>query len=80
MAGKKNPGKEGHRLAIVFAETGSNNYQVFLEGLTPERKAELKHIPEDEWSPAEFWALKMFKIVTDLMQQTGTVQEKRKKD
>ena len=78
------------RIAIVFAETDDNpvgtekgtgqGFQVFLEGLTPEDKKRLEALPQEQWTAAEFWAIKSWGIVMKIMQETGVSVSKQRVD
>jgi hypothetical protein len=69
----------GKRVSIVFEETGpvvgGGGFNVFLEGVDKERM----RLPEDQLSSAEFWAMKCFLIVGDVLRQTGVAQSEKKK-
>jgi len=69
-------GTTGKRLAIVFVETGEadgHGFQVFLEGA-----AGVKWKREEDLTAAEFWAVKCFAIVVDLLQHTGAAVSSEK--
>lgn len=68
----------GRKVMIVFEEadvahvTGSDvarGFNVYLEGDTPP-----DNTPEDQLSTAQWWALKMFRIVVHYLQQSGAVK------
>jgi hypothetical protein len=71
------------RLAIVFEENGVTRgndvgFNVYVEGLAPERSDEIKAMnPKDataKLSAVEFWTLKCFAFVVQLIQQAGAVE------
>lgn len=71
------------RVAIVFEETektslhegaGEQGFNVFIEGA--ERT---KTLPESAWSAAEFWGMKCFAIVVNVIQQAGGVRSAHRK-
>jgi hypothetical protein len=66
MAKQKTPQK----ISIVFEDTGGDGFNVYMEGHT--RK--FAHVNERDLSPSEWWAAKMFSIVTDLMKKAGAVK------
>lgn len=65
------------RVSIVFQESGHKTpdgdpeFEVFIEGI--DMKA-LAHIAESDWSPAEWWGVRMFGIVLGHMNQAGAVK------
>ena len=68
------------RVTIVFEETDSNSlhegqgFQVFVEGAEG-----TKGKPEAAWTAAEFWGMKCFAIVQDVMVRSGAFKTVRPK-
>ncbi len=71
------------RVTIVFEETdatslaeGASNqgFQVFIEGAEG-----TKTKPEIAWTAAEFWGLKCFAIVVDVMKRSGAFDREIRK-
>lgn len=68
------------RISIVFEETGEDGkdskgepgkrFNVYLDGHT----RNLNHVNEKDLSPAEFWAMRMFAIVTHYIGKAGAVE------
>lgn len=78
----------GKRVSIVFEEdgldgSGEPTFNVFLEGISPERSYLLKMMsPADanhEMSTSEFWALHIFRIAIDALRVSGAVRSVSKK-
>jgi len=69
----------GKRVTIVFEETEmtpeGGGFNVYLEGIAQERK----NLPEDQLSAAEFWGMRMFQIVGQLLAQAGAARTVQKK-
>jgi hypothetical protein len=74
-------GTPGKRVCIVFVETterdanGDAGFNVFLEGTEG-----MKGKKDEELSPAEFWALKCFAIVGNVLRQSGAAVSAGKVD
>lgn len=70
------------KVAIVFeekdAEAGGIVFNVYLEGLSETRLEYLKTLTheqqDNEMSTAEFWSLKCFQIVAEVLKQTGALR------
>jgi hypothetical protein len=71
------------RVAIVFeettdekvrTETSGQGFTVFIEGA--ERT---KTLPQEAWSASEFWGMKCFAIVAQVLQDSGAVHTQIKK-
>jgi hypothetical protein len=71
------------RVAIVFETTDDNvvrtenngqGFNVFIEGA--ERT---KTLPEEAWNAAEFWGMRCFAIIVDLIQKTGALKTTTRK-
>lgn len=71
------------RVAIVFEETtdekvqtekSGQGFNVFIEGA--ERT---KRLPEDAWSAAEFWGMKCFGIVAQILKDSGAMTSASRK-
>lgn len=70
------------RISIVFEEGDwvdeGREFGVFLDGLTPERRREIDAMtPEEQLeklSTVEFWALRCFQIVADVMTKSGAIR------
>ena len=62
-------GSLGKRVIIVIEETGGAGFNVLLEGFPVERR----RLPEHEQSPAEYWGLRLFAIVVDVVKKTGAL-------
>lgn len=70
------------KVSIVFEETdvvgGEPRFNVYLDGLTPERMKEINAMSAEEQtlklSTAEFWALRCFHISTAAIAKAGAVQ------
>lgn len=67
------------RMSIVFEEKGAANggivFNVYLEDFSETRLEYLKTLTheqqDNEMSTAEFWSLKCFQIVAQVLKQTG---------
>lgn len=72
----------GKRISIVFQEgeptSEGPSFDVFLDGMTAERRAEIDAMTPDEQlaklSTAEFWALRCFQITMASMVRAGAVR------
>lgn len=69
------------KVMIVFEETDnailkSPTFQVYLEGMTKERREEIDRMTPNEQlhklTTSEFWALRCFQICGSLMKESGT--------
>jgi len=72
----------GKKVSIVFEETGEQDgkgFNVYMEGLSPEVDKLTDEEQIHKLSPADFWALRSFKIVTGIMCTTGVVQKMKSK-
>lgn len=65
------------RVAIVFEETtdekvrteaSGQGFNVFIEGAD-----RTKTLPQEAWSAAEFWGMKCFGIVVQILKDTGAM-------
>jgi hypothetical protein len=63
--------KEKQRISIVFNDTGGDGFNVFLDGHT----RDLSQLKEEDFSPAEWWALAMFRIVMHELKECGAIQK-----
>ena len=65
------------KISIVIEEDGSSDgkgFKVYLDG----DKHEMKGKKEDEMSPAEFWASKLFMICAHALRTTGAKKTETK--
>lgn len=79
------------RISIVFAETDNEplgdkkgtgqGFAVFLEGFDQSRLElyRMGGLKNSDLSAAEFWALKMWTIVMDLLRKTGVVVKEERR-
>lgn len=69
------------KASIVFEEgppvANGISFKVYLDGVDFNR---LATIPESQWSTAEFWAVKCFRIVQHLLKQSGAFSHVEKRD
>jgi hypothetical protein len=75
----KNRGTPNRTVSIVFIERGEDNFDIVMEGISPERAKELQAIPKEDWSPAEFYASVGMSLVTTALAEAGAVRNIRKK-
>lgn len=71
--------KKLKKISITIEEDGTANgkgFKVYMEG----DKEEIKGKKEDELSPAEFWASKLFMICAHALKQSGAAQSETKGD
>lgn len=76
------------RISIVFAETddeplgekAGQGFQVFIEGISAEDQRRLAATPQEQWTAAEFWALKSWAIVMNVLRNTGVAVSEGKAD
>jgi hypothetical protein len=78
-----------NKISIVFEETGEviggdHTFNVYLEGMTPERRKEIDALSNEaqmhELSTAEFWALRCFQIVVGNIQQANAVTSIKRRE
>lgn len=59
------------KISIVFEETDSEGgFQCYVAGLD----RDIRDLPDEQLSPAEYWASTMFMLVGQSLQQSGIVQ------
>ncbi len=68
------------KISIVIEETNDDEptkrtFSVYMDG----DKERIGHIPEEQLSTAEFWGVKLFTIVTGILNETGAVALTSKK-
>lgn len=69
----------GKKVYIVFEETGEQGgkeFAVYMEGITEKMKTIKDPVQQTNLlSPAEFWGLRMFQHVTEILAEVGVVQK-----
>ena len=70
---KIKPKKKTTMVAIIFEDDGSDHFKVYCNGLDPER---IDKLPEDEWSPAEYWGVVVFQRVIAMLEGSGMTMKK----
>jgi hypothetical protein len=72
----------GKKTYIIFEETGEyggKGFNVYTEGLSPGVDKLTSEEQVNKLSPADFWGLRMFQIVTGLMREAGVIQQVKPK-
>jgi hypothetical protein len=70
----------GKRVAIIFEEElGGPGFNVYMEGNNIEADQMTNEEQLKKLSPADFWALRAFQVVTGLLLQSGAVSSMKKK-
>ena len=72
----------GKKVYIVFEETGEGGgkgFNMYLEGMSIEANRMTSKEQMDKLSPAEFWALSMFRVCTGVMGETGVIHSIKEK-
>ena len=73
----------GKKVMIIFEETGGaegREFKTYIEGLSKDAGEMSEEEQTVKLSPAEFWGLRTFQVIKDMMIKTGMLQSVQRKE